>query len=64
MKESLINQVCKALDIDHAALAEKMGYTLQTIRNASHDPDKLTKPMTKHLQTLLACASFIKDNTQ
>lgn len=59
-KQNLINEVCKALDIDHTALAEKMGYTLQTIRNASHNPDKLTKPMIAHLRTLLDCASFLK----
>lgn len=60
MKESLINEVCKAWGWTQADLAARMGYSLGTIKNASATPSKITVPMKAHLKTLLELAKLCK----
>ena len=55
-EDNLINQVCKAWGWKQKELAEKMGYSLQAIRNVSSNSEMLTLPMQKHLETLLELA--------
>ncbi len=57
-EDNLINQVCKAWGWRQTELAEKMGYSLQAIRQASSNEDKLTLPMRKHLETLLQLSKY------
>ncbi len=57
-KDSLINQVCKAWGWKQKDLADKMGYSLQAIRNVSSNNEVLTLPMQKHLETLLELAEL------
>ena len=58
MNANLVQNVCRAYGWSQSQLAEKMGYSIQTIRNVSSNPAIMPTSMQKHLETLLHLAKY------